>query len=123
MPFQIIHSSILSGVNHRMTFVRNAVDGIRREVKMAVDGKNNGGSQITELSSSTKKEDIVHTVLLSDVFKVASLKSKPKNVVIKADIETYECQTFLNSQQGKQSHNELKYQMPFVCFNDPSDSF
>ena len=85
-----------------MTFVRNAVDGIRREVKMAVDGKNNGGSQISELSSSTKKEDIVHTVLLSDVFKDAFLKSKPKNVVIKADIETYECQTFLNSQQGEQ---------------------
>ena len=106
-----------------MTFVRNAVDGVRREVKMAVDGKNNGGSQISELSSSTKKEDIVHTILLSDVFKVASLKSKSKNVVIKADIETYECQTFLNSQQGEQSHNELKYQMPEVCYNDPSDSF
>ena len=73
-PFQIIHSSILSGVNHKMTFVRNAVDGIRREVKMVVDDKNNGGSQISELSSSTKKEDIVHTVLLSDILKDALLK-------------------------------------------------
>jgi len=94
---RIIQSSILSGVNHRMTFVQNAVDGVRRKVQMAVDGTNNGGSYIKEFHDTSV--DAIETVLLSDIFQEAVSQARPKSVVIKADIETYECRAFLNSQQ------------------------
>jgi len=94
---KIIHSSILSGVINRMTFVQNAVDGVRRKVQMVIDDKNNGGSYIKELDDPSR--GAVEAVLLSDIFNEALLKSQPKSVVIKADIESYECRAFLNSPQ------------------------
>jgi len=94
---RIIQSSILSGVNPQMTFIQNAVDGVRRKVQMAVDGTNNGGSYIKELKDTSV--DVIETVLLSDIFQEAVAQSQPNSVVIKADIETYECRAFLNSQQ------------------------
>ena len=65
---------------------------------MSVDGMNNGGSYIKELQDQSA--DAIETVLLSDIFNEALAQSQPKSVVIKADIETYECRAFLNSQQG-----------------------
>ena len=84
-----------------MTFVKNAVDGVRRQVQIAVDKTNNGGSQIKELQTSETSVEVVQTVLLSDIFKEAFDQSLPKNVIVKADIETYECRTFLQSSQGE----------------------
>ena len=81
-----------------MTLIQNAIDGVRRKVQMAVDEMNNGGSYIKELKDQSA--DVVETVLLSDIFHEALAQSKPKSVIIKADIETYECRAFLNSQQG-----------------------
>ena len=86
-----------------MTFVQNAVDGVRRKVQMQIDGRNNGGSRIKE-SDGSIKEGSVETVLLSDIFEEALDRHGQKSVVIKADIESYECRTFLNSQQGIQNH-------------------
>jgi len=94
---RIMQSSILSGVYHQMTFIQNAVDGVRRKVQMSVDRKNNGGSYIKELQDESA--EAIETVLLSDIFHEALTQSQPKNVVLKADIETYECRAFLNSQQ------------------------
>ena len=84
-----------------MTFVKNAVDGVRRQVQLDVDKKNNGGSGIKVLQTAADPSvEIVDTVLLTDIFKEAFGQSLPKNVIIKADIETYECRTFLHSPQG-----------------------
>ena len=103
---QIIYSSILSGVNDKMTIVKNAVDGVRHPMKIWVNKNNNGGSHVRQLGlskdpSQYEAGEVVQTVLLSDIFEEAFRKSQPKNVIIKADIETFECRAFLGSPQGK----------------------
>ena len=103
---QIIHSSILSGIHDKMTIVKNAVDGVRHPMKLWVDKNNNGGSQVRQLGlsedpSQYQAGEVVQTVLLSDIFEEAFRQSQPKNVIIKADIETFECRAFLGSPQGE----------------------
>ena len=92
-----------------MTFVQNAIDGVRRKVHMVIDEKNNGASHLDESKEaskldsgdSLKSDEVFETVLLSDVFNEAVAKSQPKSVIIKVDIELYECRAFLASQEGK----------------------
>lgn len=101
---KIIHSSILSGIHDKMTIVKNAVDGVRHPMKLWVDKNNNGGSQVRQLGlskdpSQYQAGEVVQTVLLSDIFEEAFRQSQPKNVIIKADIETFECRAFLGSPQ------------------------
>ena len=76
------------------------MDGVSGQVQIAVDKENNGGSRIKELQAADTSVEVVDTVLLSDIFKEAFGQSLAKNVIIKADIETYECRTFLQSPQG-----------------------
>jgi len=120
---RIMQSSILSGVNHQMTLVQNAVDGVRRKVQMSVDAMNNGGSYIKELKDQSV--DAIETVLLSDIFHEALAQSQPKSVIIKADIETYECRAFLNSQQvfGHPSIKSVIFEWAGVSDNCSADDF
>ena len=89
-----------------MTFVKNAVDGVRRQVKVWVNTKYNGGSHVKQLGASMGQSglvagEVVQTVLLSDIFKEAFRQSHPNNVIMKVDIESFECRAFLGSPQGK----------------------
>ena len=112
---QIIHSSILSGIHDKMTIVKNAVDGVRHTMKLWVNKNNNGGSQVRQLGlskdpSQYQAGEVVQTVLLSDIFEEAFRQSQPKNVIIKADIETFECRAFLGSPQGENHFTNILVQ-------------
>ena len=105
-----------------MTFVKNAVDGVRRQVKVWVNTKYNGRSHVKQLGASMTQSgmeagEVVQTVLLSDIFKEALRQSQPNNVIMKVDIETFECRAFLGSPQGKNCcENIVGLKRTVICF-------
>jgi len=105
---KIMKSAVMSGLTDRMTIVQNAVDKVRREASMSINNINNGGSYVkTAMSSSTDDNDVIKTVLLSDIFDAAVSHGQPDRIVIKADIERFECRAFLGSPQVLTSNHPI----------------
>ena len=105
LNFQMMVSSIMSAVNHRMTFLHNAVGGRREQAVININDSNNGASSVVRNVNDSSME-LVQTVLLQDIFNEAVMTISPKSVVIKADIEGSECQAFLASPEGKISYHK-----------------
>ena len=93
-------SANASGILDKMKFIQNGVDEVRRNTTIKVDMHNNGGSFV-KLPDSVATEDQnnqhLETVLLSDLVKTAKMLENPKQIIIKIDIELFECRTFLGS--------------------------
>ena len=65
-----------------------------------------GGSHIQTSDPQLTDEQVLktvetRTVLLSDVILEAVKVERPKHIIIKMDIESYECKAFLGSPEGK----------------------
>ena len=95
--FQAIHSSILSGINHDMVFLQNAVRGSRGTVWVNEKQWNNGEANVA--SSGSDNQEAVNAVLLTDLFKTPAIQSFP-NVFLKIDTEGDECEAILASPEG-----------------------
>ena len=102
-PFQILRSVVINGFMNRFTVAQNAVDWVRRKGLMSIQDGNFGASSL-KVENETRA--IIHqeptsTVLFSDIFDAAVKQSQPDEIIIKADIEHFECRAFLGSPQGK----------------------
>ena len=95
------YSSILSGINHRMTFVKNAIAGTRKELIVKENEVNNGASTMVDTRWAIRGEsESVQSILLSDLYAEAKKSSPSSNVFMKVDIEGYECEAFIQSPKG-----------------------
>ena len=94
-------SSVLSRTSDRLVMIQNGIDETRRNVTMSILQTNNGGSHIQTSDEQPSKTMETQTVLLSDVILEAVKVEQPKHIIIKMDIETYECKAFLGSPDGK----------------------
>ena len=98
-------SLVHSKLTDKMVVVQNALDGYRHKTTMVVDQTNNGGSHLSSESHNTELSKdpnsiTVNAVLLSDVVNAAVAVEKPKHIVMKVDIEMFECRAFLGSPEG-----------------------
>ena len=95
---------MLSGVLDKMVFIQNGMDEIRRNITMHIDVDNNGGSFVdldnyltdrTQLEGYKKERPIIETALLSDLLNAVTLQERPSKIIIKMDIEGFECRAIL----------------------------
>ena len=92
-----------------MIFVQNGIDKDRRNITMHISENNNGGS-VVDLDSFVSlegfhsgahvkgfKEDqpTIETILLGDLLGAALVHENPTRIVIKIDIEGFECRAIL----------------------------
>lgn len=115
---KMFRSALISGVTDRIKFVQNGVGEQRRNASMNVNLSNNGGSFVEVSNSKIRRNEddfrgyeygvdmnidygevSLEIILLSDIFE--DIKShtthKPTGVVMKMDIEQFECRAFLGS--------------------------
>ena len=99
---------MLSGVLDKMVFIQNGMDEIRRNITMHIDVDNNGGSFVDLDNSSTsnshlegykKEKPIIETALLADLIGAVTLQERPSKIIIKMDIEGFECRAILGSHE------------------------
>ena len=97
-------SSLVSDLIDQVVFVRNGIDELRRNITMHIDKDNNGGSFVdldnsikskTHLKGYKMDQPVIETVLLGDLLQAASIKEKPSNIIMKMDIEGFECRAIL----------------------------
>ena len=86
---------MLSKTSDRLVMVRNAVDNFRHKAHMAP-----GEDRMDESGDFAPKAEETQTVLLSDVINKAVEVEQPKNIIVKIDIESYECRAFMGSPDG-----------------------
>ena len=100
----MFRSSMLSGVLDKMVFIQNGMDEIRRNITMNIDVDNNGGSFVdldnsftsnTHLEGYKKEKPIIETALLADLIEAVTLQERPSKIIIKMDIEGFECRAIL----------------------------
>ena len=95
---------MLSGVLDKMVFIQNGMDEIRRNITMHIDVDNNGGSFVdldnshtsnTHLEGYKEERPIIETALLADLLKAVTFEERPSKIIIKMDIEGFECRAIL----------------------------
>ena len=101
-------SSLKSNLTDQVVFVQNGIDETRRNTTMHIDKKNNGGSFVDfepsvgrrkqHLDGFKKEHPVIETVLLSDVVEAAVMQENPSRIIIKMDIEGFECKAILGKQ-------------------------
>ena len=99
-------SSLLSDLVDQVVFVRNGIDELRRNITVHIDEDNNGGSFV-DLDNSIGREShlkgyktdqpIIETTLLADLLQAATMKEKPSHIIMKIDIEGFECRAIQGS--------------------------
>ena len=105
---KMYRSGLKSGTTDKLTIIQNAVAEIRRTGFMNIDKRNNGGSflELTKNQSLKMEQarpnttnDALQTVLLKDIFEAikTNVVPKPLTVLMKIDIEHFECRAFLGS--------------------------
>ena len=97
-------STLKSNLTDQVVFVHNGVDEIRRNITMHIDDENNGGSFVDTVSSNSDVQQkskykelrpVIETVLLGDVLEAIHVSEKPTNIIMKMDIEGFECRAIL----------------------------
>ena len=96
---QVMKSAMISKTSDRLVMVNNAVDNFRHNAHMA-KVSDNGGGRMDESGDHAPDAEEIQAVFLSDVIKRAVEVEQPKNIIIKIDIETYECRAFMGSPEG-----------------------
>ncbi len=99
---RMFQSRELNQFEDRLRLIRNAVDFQRGRVKMTTMEKNIGGSFVQDEDDKEASGEFVDAVTLQDVFDFVHSDfyvdgGKKINVVLKIDVETYECRAFLGS--------------------------
>ena len=100
MSFLDYRSAKMSEVLSKMKFIQNGVDEVRREAAITINKNNNEASYIRlpENSLNNRKTDQqLQTVLLNDILKAVKRSENPKQIIIKIDVELFECRAFLGS--------------------------
>ena len=93
-------SANLSGILPKIKFIQNGVDEERRKAVIKINKDNNGGSYIKlpeNTANESKYDQKLETVLLSDIIEAASISESPKQIIVKIDVELFECRVFLGS--------------------------
>ena len=99
---------MLSGVLDKMVFIQNGMDEIRRNITMNIDVDNNGGSFVdldnsftsnTHLEGYKKEKPVIETALLADLIEAVTLQERPSKIIIKMDIEGFECRAILGTNE------------------------
>ena len=86
---------MLSKTSERLVMVNNAVDNFRHEAHMAP-----GEDRMDESGDFAPDAEETKTVLLSDIINKAVEVEQPKNIILKIDIESYECRAIMGSPEG-----------------------
>ena len=98
------YSATMSSILSNVIFIQNGIDEIRRNITMHIDKNNNGGSFVDLHSSLTgtshlvgynKLQPMIETILLGDLLQAVSDEENPKKIIIKMDIEGFECRAIL----------------------------
>ena len=101
------YSATMSGILSNVIFIQNGIDEIRRNITMHIDKNNNGGSFVDLHSSLTgtshlvgynKEQPMIETILLGDLLEAVSDEENPTEIIIKMDIEGFECRAILGIQ-------------------------
>ena len=101
------YSATMSGILSNVIFIQNGIDEIRRNITMHIDKNNNGGSFVDLNSSLTgtsnlvgykKVQPMIETILLVDLLQAVSDEENPTKIIIKMDIEGFECRAILGIQ-------------------------
>ena len=101
------YSATMSNILSNVIFIQNGIDEIRRNITMHIDKNNNGGSFVDLNSSLTgtsnlvgykKVQPIIETILLGDLLEAVSDEENPTKIIIKMDIEGFECRAILGIQ-------------------------
>ena len=101
------YSATMSSILSNVIFIQNGIDEIRRNITMHIDKKNNGGSFVDLHSSLTgtthlvgykKRQPMIETILLGDLLQAVSDEENPTSIIIKMDIEGFECRAILGIQ-------------------------
>ena len=100
----------MSNLSQNMIFVQNGIDKDRRNITMHISYFNNGASVVdldSSVSSNHKltsgahvkgyklEQPTIETVLLGDLLGAALAHENPTRIVIKMDIEGFECRAIL----------------------------
>ena len=103
-------STMMSNLLDYIIFVQNGIDQVRRNITMHIDEDNNGGSFVdlddsvksrARLEGYKKEQPIIETALLGDLLKATMAHDKPKRIVVKMDIEGFECRAILGKKYIK----------------------
>ena len=95
-----------SNLVDKIVLVRNGIDEIRQNTTMQIDMDNNGRSFLDVHPSYTKPKHlfgfkknyrIIETVLLSDIVNAAVGHENPSHLIMKMDIEMFECRAILGN--------------------------
>ena len=115
---KMYRSGLKSGTTDKLTIIQNAVAEIRRIGVMNIDKRNNGGSFLElKNNQSIRREQVrtnttndVETVLLNDVYEAikANVVPKPLIVLMKIDIEHFECRALLGSPEILRQNQDVK---------------
>ena len=104
---QMYYSATMSNLLSNVIFIQNGIDEIRRNITMHIDKNNNGGSFVDLHSSHTgtshlvgykKVQPMIETILLADLLQAVSDEENPTKIIIKMDIEGFECRAILGIQ-------------------------
>ena len=100
----------MSNLLQNIIFVQNGIDEIRRNITMHISENNNGASIVDldvfvrsdlKLSSGAHvkgykvEQPTIETILLGDLLGATLVLEKPTRIVIKMDIEGFECRAIL----------------------------
>ena len=102
-------TATLSKTSDRLVMVNNAVDNFRHNAHMAPVTDNGGGRMDESGDTPAPDAEEIQTVLLSDIINKAVEVEQPKNIIMKIDIETYECRAFMGSPEGNTGSFKQKF--------------
>lgn len=116
---KIFRSALKSGIIDKVTIIQNAIAETRRNGVMKIDPRNNGGSFLELTNNPSLKIDpksrnvsknMLKTVLLKDVFEGIKMHvvPTPLNILMKIDIEHFECRAFLGSPEVLRKNQGIK---------------
>ena len=101
---------MMSNLLDNVIFVQNGIDKVRRNITMHIDEDNNGGSFVdlddsinsrARLEGYKKEQPTIETALLGDLLKATMAHDKPTRIVVKMDIEGFECRAILGKKYLK----------------------
>ena len=103
-------SANLSGLLPKIKFIQNGVDEIRRNATIKINNLNNGASFVRlpeDLVNESESNQPLKTVLLTDITEAIKTYENPKQLIIKIDVELFECRVFLGSSNLFKVHQNV----------------
>ena len=114
---------MISNLLDNVIFVQNGIDKVRRNITMHIDEDNNGGSFVdlddsinsrARLEGYKKEQPTIETALLGDLLKATMAYDKPTRIVVKMDIEGFECRAILGKKYFKRKCFIILAVFPYI---------